>query len=244
MTVLPMPLVTAEWLTAHLDEVVVADVRWYLDGRSGRHEFEQGHLPHAVFVDLDAALSADPGGTRGRHPLPTPQDFAAAMSALGIGDDTMVVAYDDTGGMTAARLVWMLRVLGEQAAVLDGGIAAWTGPLLTDAPVPTRERSRPGRGRRTQSSMPTLSGNWRRGQTQPFSTRARMSVTAATPSRSTQGPVISPAHATRPGPRTSTRPAGASYRPTSCASTSPPSVSRGTWRLWRRVAPECRRATT
>ncbi len=140
MTVLPMPIVSADWLTAHLDEVVVADVRWYLDGRSGRHEFDRGHLPHAVFVDLDAALSAEPGGTRGRHPLPTPEDFAAAVSALGIGDETLVVAYDDTGGMTASRLVWMLRVLGEHAAVLDGGIAAWTGPLLTEQTVPTPRR--------------------------------------------------------------------------------------------------------
>lgn len=132
-----MPIVTAEWLASHLAEVVVADVRWYLDGRSGLHEFERGHIPHAVFVDLETALTGDPGGTRGRHPLPAPEHFAAAMSALGIGDGTKVVAYDDTGGMTAARLVWMLRVLGEQASVLDGGVAAWTGSLVLDAPVPT-----------------------------------------------------------------------------------------------------------
>jgi thiosulfate/3-mercaptopyruvate sulfurtransferase len=139
MTVLPMPIVTAEWLTVHLDKVVVADVRWYLDGRSGRDAFERGHIPNAVFADLETVLTATPGGTRGRHPLPSPEDFAAAMSALGIGDGTNVVAYDDTGGMTAARMVWMLRVLGEQAAVLDGGIAAWTGPLSTDTPVPTAQ---------------------------------------------------------------------------------------------------------
>ncbi|MEP6659374.1 MAG: sulfurtransferase [Acidimicrobiales bacterium] len=136
MTELPMPIVTANWLAAHRHEVVVADVRWYLDGRSGREEFERGHIPHAIFADLETALTGEAGGTRGRHPLPTPEHFAAAMSALGIGDGTRVVAYDDTGGMTAARLVWMLRVLGEQAAVLDGGIAAWSGPLVTDVPVP------------------------------------------------------------------------------------------------------------
>jgi thiosulfate/3-mercaptopyruvate sulfurtransferase len=136
MTELPMPIVTAEWLAANLDEVVVGDVRWYLDGRSGRQEYERGHLPNAIFVDLETALTGEAGGTRGRHPLPTPEHFAAAMGALGIGDGTRVVAYDDTGGMTAARMVWMLRVLGERAAVLDGGIAAWTGPLVTDERAP------------------------------------------------------------------------------------------------------------
>ena len=132
----------------HLAEVVVCDVRWYLDGRSGRAAFEAGHIPGARFVDVDVDLAGRPGGTGGRHPLPEPGAFAGAMHALGIGDGTRVVAYDDTGGSTAARLVWMLRVLGEPAALLDGGIAAWPGPLARgDAPTPARaaftERSWP-----------------------------------------------------------------------------------------------------
>jgi len=133
------PLVEAGWLADHLAEVVVCDVRWYLDGRSGRAAFEAGHIPGARFVDVDLDLAGPPGGTEGRHPLPDPGAFARAMRALGIGDGTRVVAYDDTGGSTAARLVWMLRVLGEPAALLDGGIAAWPGPLAEgEAPTPTQ----------------------------------------------------------------------------------------------------------
>ncbi|WAB82507.1 sulfurtransferase [Microcella daejeonensis] len=109
--------------------LVVVDSRWYLDGRSAREAYAHGHLPGAVFVDLDAALAAPPTLTQGRHPLPDPADFAAAMRGLGIGDDSTVVVYDDAGGVIAARLVWMLRTLGLDAAVLDGGIAAWEGPL-------------------------------------------------------------------------------------------------------------------
>jgi thiosulfate/3-mercaptopyruvate sulfurtransferase len=114
---------------------VVADVRSYLDGRVGRDAYDAGHVPGAVFVDLDEALAAhtDPAAG-GRHPLPTPEHFAAAMADAGIGDDDVVVAYDDAGGVMAARLVWMLRATGHQAALLDGGIQAWHGPLETQAP--------------------------------------------------------------------------------------------------------------
>ena len=120
---------------------VVADVRSYLDGRVGREAYDAGHLPGAVFVDLDEALAAhtDPSAG-GRHPLPTPEHFSAEMAKLGIGDDDVVVAYDDAGGVMAARLVWMLRATGRQAALLDGGIQAWDGPLETAAP-----RRAPGR---------------------------------------------------------------------------------------------------
>jgi thiosulfate/3-mercaptopyruvate sulfurtransferase len=85
-----------------------------------------------VFVDLDRHLAAPASSESGRHPLPTPEDFSAAMGSLGIGADDVVVAYDDAGGTVAARLVWMLRVLGRSAAVLDGGLAAWSGPLSQD----------------------------------------------------------------------------------------------------------------
>ena len=124
------PLVDAHWLLTHREEpVVVADVRWYLDGRSGREAFEAGHVPGAVHVDLDLVLAADPSTGGGRHPLPDPGVFAGALGRLGIGDDALVVAYDDAGGAVAARLWWMLRAVGQEAAVLDGGLAAWTGPL-------------------------------------------------------------------------------------------------------------------
>jgi thiosulfate/3-mercaptopyruvate sulfurtransferase len=123
------PVVDADWLTAHADDVVLADVRWYLDGRSGRDAYEGGHLPGAVFVDLDRWLAAEPSPAQGRHPLPDPEVFARGMSGLGIGDRTTVLAYDDAGGTIAARLVWMLRVTGHDAALLDGGLTAWLEPL-------------------------------------------------------------------------------------------------------------------
>jgi thiosulfate/3-mercaptopyruvate sulfurtransferase len=123
------PFVDAAWLAEHLDEVVAADVRWYLDGRSARDAYLAGHLPGAVFVDLDTVLAAPPSPERGRHPLPDPEAFAAAIGQLGIGDGSVVVAYDDDGGVIAARLAWMLRATGHEAAVLDGGIDAWGGPL-------------------------------------------------------------------------------------------------------------------
>jgi thiosulfate/3-mercaptopyruvate sulfurtransferase len=116
--------------------VVLADVRWYLDGRSGRAAYDGGHLPGAVFVDLDRWLSGS-GSGGGRHPLPTPEQFAEGMSELGIADDDAVVAYDDAGGVIAARLVWMLRATGHDASLLDGGLATWEGPLeLEQRPRP------------------------------------------------------------------------------------------------------------
>ncbi len=128
------PVVDATFLDSHPD-VLLADVRWYLDGTDGAEAFREAHLPDAIWVDLDNALAGhDRPSTEGRHPLPTPEAFAAAMGALGIGDDTVVVAYDDNGGMTAGRLVTMLRMLGRDAAVLDGGLTAWNsegGPVST-----------------------------------------------------------------------------------------------------------------
>jgi thiosulfate/3-mercaptopyruvate sulfurtransferase len=129
--VLP-PIVDAAWLRAHREDVVVADVRFYLDGSSPRAAYDAGHLPGAVFVDLERWLAAPGSPEAGRHPLPEPEVFAAGMSACGIADDTRVVAYDDAGGVIAARLVWMLRALGRDAALLDGGLAAWDGELETD----------------------------------------------------------------------------------------------------------------
>jgi thiosulfate/3-mercaptopyruvate sulfurtransferase len=128
--VLP-PFISARDLARHLGEVVVCDVRHYLDGRSGRAAYAAGHLPGAVRIEVDRDLSAPPSDAGGRHPLPTPVHFAAAMAAAGIGEDDAVVAYDDDGGAMAARLAWMLRVTGHDATVLDGGIQAWAGPLET-----------------------------------------------------------------------------------------------------------------
>jgi thiosulfate/3-mercaptopyruvate sulfurtransferase len=122
-----------------------ADVRWYLDGRSGRAAYDTGHLPGAVFVDVDTMLAGPPSRAAGRHPLPDPDAFARTLQTLGIEGSSVVVAYDDAGGRVAARLVWMLRAVGVAAALLDGGIDAWEGPLSTQAPaiVPSSFAARP-----------------------------------------------------------------------------------------------------
>jgi thiosulfate/3-mercaptopyruvate sulfurtransferase len=132
-----MSLISAADLAALLDDpgLRTADVRWSLAApAAGRVAYTEAHLPGAVFVDLDTVLTAPAGP--GRHPLPDPTAFAAALGALGIGREHRVVAYDDAGGTVAARLWWMLDVLGhERVEVLDGGIGAWRDaglPLTAD----------------------------------------------------------------------------------------------------------------
>ena len=126
------PVVDVSYLQGR--PVVLADVRWYLDGRSGREAYRRGHLPGAIFVDLDNVLAGPASPARGRHPLPDPEVFAAAMAAAGIHDQDQVIAYDDAGGVVAARLVWLLRVTGHDAALLDGGLTAYAGELTTEIP--------------------------------------------------------------------------------------------------------------
>ncbi len=131
------PVVDLAWWQRHQD-VVVADVRWYLDGRSGREAYERGHLPGAVFVDLDRWLAGKGGPAVGRHPLPEPEVFAEGMAQSGIAATDTVVAYDDAGGVIAARLVWMLRATGHDAALLDGGLARYQRPLVAGVVVRPR----------------------------------------------------------------------------------------------------------
>lgn len=141
---LPDSLVTTEWLSEHLDDpdVVVLDcsviVRQGEDGgmviENGRSGFEAGHIPTAGFADLMGEL-ADADGPYD-YALPSPEEFAAAMGALGVGDDTRVVLYDASMSVWAARVWWMLRWVGfDRAALLDGGLAAWQAegrPLSTE----------------------------------------------------------------------------------------------------------------
>jgi thiosulfate/3-mercaptopyruvate sulfurtransferase len=132
------PVVGADWVQAHPD-AVLADVRSYLDGRSGRDAYARGHLPGAIFVDLDQDLARPATAADGRHPLPDPGAFAERMATLGVGDDDIVIAYDDAGGVMAARLVWMLRATGHDAALLDGGLPAYAGGL--ESAIPGRPRA-------------------------------------------------------------------------------------------------------
>lgn len=130
-------LIGARELADHVDDPDwrIVDCRHDLaDTGFGRAAYERGHLPGAHFLHLDEDLSGRMTGTNGRHPLPDPADFAVRLERIGIGNDTQVIAYDDAGGMFAARLWWMMRWLGHRrVAVLDGGLVAWcaAGQALT-----------------------------------------------------------------------------------------------------------------
>ena len=133
------PLISVASLAERLDDPAlrVVDCRWYL-GRpgEGRVAYDQGHIPNAIHLDIDGDLAADPDVGPGRHPLPEVGVFVRRLEAAGIGDEHLVVAYDDVGGWVAARLWWMLDDLGhEQVVVLDGGWPAWLaagGTVSTD----------------------------------------------------------------------------------------------------------------
>jgi thiosulfate/3-mercaptopyruvate sulfurtransferase len=128
------PVVDLAQIPALPGNVVLADVRYYLDGRSGRDAYDGGHLPGAIFVDLQHDLAAPASPAGGRHPLPSPASFSERMASLGLSDHDTLIAYDDAGGVMAARLVWMLRSTGRDAALLDGGLTAYTGELETSPP--------------------------------------------------------------------------------------------------------------
>jgi thiosulfate/3-mercaptopyruvate sulfurtransferase len=118
-------LVTTEWLAAHVGEVRVVDANWYMpdDPRDAEADYRAAHIPGAVRFDIDAV--ADPA-TDLPHMMPPADQFAAQVGALGIGDDTQVVAYDHTGLFSAPRVWWMLKAMGHDAVkVLDGGLPKW-----------------------------------------------------------------------------------------------------------------------
>jgi thiosulfate/3-mercaptopyruvate sulfurtransferase len=121
------------------DRVTLLDVRWRLGGPPGIESYREGHVPGAVFVDLDRDLAA-PAGVGGRHPLPSPDDFGAAMRRAGVHQDLPVVCYDDRDGTSAARCWWLLTYFGHSSvSVLDGGLAAWIElgpPLQSEVPAP------------------------------------------------------------------------------------------------------------
>jgi thiosulfate/3-mercaptopyruvate sulfurtransferase len=140
--VAPGPLVTAARLAAELagpDPPTVLDCRWSLAGGADRAGYDRGHLPGAVFVNLDRDL-AGPPGDGGRHPLPDAEVFQAAMRRAGVRAGRPVVAYDQGEPGGAARAWWLLGWFGHpEARVLDGGLPAWVAaglPLTTAVPDP------------------------------------------------------------------------------------------------------------
>src|SRR2546421_10725450 len=136
-------LVDAKWVQVHPDARIV-DLRWTARGPPSRQKYEEGHIPGAIFVDLDRDLSGS--GGPGRHPFPSEEPLARVLARLGIGADTHVVVYDEGSSSTAARLWFMLRAFGhEKVSLLDGGLRAWseaglppTGgePRIAAAPPP------------------------------------------------------------------------------------------------------------
>lgn len=143
------PIVSAIDLASELAGTrppVLLDIRWQLGAPHGRPDYEAGHIPGAVFVDLDAEL-AGPPGDGGRHPLPDPEAFGAVMRRAGVSAGSPVVAYDGGQGWAAARAWWLLRWTGHtDVRVLDGGLAAWTGPLETETLTPAEGTFTPAPG--------------------------------------------------------------------------------------------------
>jgi thiosulfate/3-mercaptopyruvate sulfurtransferase len=118
-------LVSTEWLAEHLKDVRVVDASWYMpdDKREPAREFEQAHIPGAVFFDIDGIADHS---TDLPHMMPAADEFSTAVGALGIGNDETVVVYDGTGMFSAPRVWWMLKAMGHKAVkVLDGGFPKW-----------------------------------------------------------------------------------------------------------------------
>lgn len=124
------PFVGTDWLAGQLGrrDLVILDTSWYLPltGRSGREEYRSGHIPGAVFFDIDLASAPD---TPLPHMLPSEEAFAAYVGGLGVGVASEVVVYDGSGAnLSAARVWWMFRAFGhERVAILDGGLGKWKG---------------------------------------------------------------------------------------------------------------------
>ncbi len=149
-------LITADQLLARLDTDSpprLLDVRWTLPKPDGRDDFAAGHIPGAIYVDLDTELACSGGAasgegdavdpTAGRHPLPSPEQFQEQVRRWGIDALTDVVVYDDNSSLGAARAWWLLRWAGLSARVLDGGLAAYVaaGGALEKGDGPSVEPS-------------------------------------------------------------------------------------------------------
>jgi thiosulfate/3-mercaptopyruvate sulfurtransferase len=180
-------LIGVDELRAASPAPVLLDVRWALNGPPGHAEYLKGHIPGAVFVDLDSELAAHRAPTDGRHPLPSLEALQAAARRWGVRADTPVVAYDGGGNLAAARAWWLLRWAGvPDVRLLDGALPAWIaagGELETEDVVPE-----PGDVVLSEGHLPTLSleevqafdgplldaraGERYRGETEPIDPKA------------------------------------------------------------------------
>jgi thiosulfate/3-mercaptopyruvate sulfurtransferase len=114
---------------------VVLDVRWALGMTDGHEQYRSGHVPGAVYVDLETELAAPASPAAGRHPLPSASAFQQAARRWGVSTGSRVVVYDSVGGTSAARAWWLLRYFGARdVRILDGGLAAWTAQGLALEP--------------------------------------------------------------------------------------------------------------
>jgi thiosulfate/3-mercaptopyruvate sulfurtransferase len=186
------PLMDVAALDARIgagQRTVLLDVRWKLGDPHGRGHYLEAHLPGAVFVDLATELAAPARPERGRHPLPSLEQFQASARRWGINDGDVVVAYDDSGNMAAARLWWMLRNAGfEEVYLLDGGLAAWrTAGLpvqgghvqavpgtvtLQEGAMPAIDAAAAGSWARTGILLDARAGERYRGEVEPVDPRA------------------------------------------------------------------------
>lgn len=135
-------IVSKQWLLARMYEpdLVIVDCRFDLTNtEAGRAAYQESHIPGAVYLDLEQDLSAPLSEHGGRHPLPDPQELASKLSKAGIRNESRVVAYDDQGGMYAARLWWLLGWLGHKnVAIMSEGFSAWSDggyPVTASTPV-------------------------------------------------------------------------------------------------------------
>ncbi|WP_280700687.1 sulfurtransferase [Kitasatospora sp. GP82] len=185
------PLISVAELAAALDSghpPVLLDIRWQLGGPPGAREFAAGHLPGAHYVDLDRELASPPGAA-GRHPLPDPEVFGAALRRAGVSADRPVVVYDAGPATSAARAWWLLHWSGHpDVRVLDGGLAAWRAaglPESTEQPaaedgdfkpapgqLPTLDARQAAELARTGLLLDARAGERYRGEAEPIDPRA------------------------------------------------------------------------
>ncbi len=139
-------IVTVEWLREHIEDenVRIIDCRFDLANPNwGREKYEEEHIPHALYFDLNLDLSSPVTAHGGRHPLPNIEEFADKLSRAGIDEHTTVVAYDSEAGANASRFWWLLNYVGhEKVYILDGGFPAWKEnglPVTTEISVAKRK---------------------------------------------------------------------------------------------------------